>query len=70
MAVFFHAIHAQKIKIIAMLKSVVEQVDAPGRIRGTKQINPIGRNVWIVRKPGEKRILVIRNNTVRITLIM
>jgi len=69
-AVFFHAIHAQKIKIIAMLKSVVEQVDAPGRIIGTKQINPIGRNVWIVRKPGEKRILVIRNNTVRITLIM
>jgi hypothetical protein len=65
-----HAIHAQRIKNIAMLRSVVAPVDALGRIIGTKQIHPIGRNVWIVRNPGEKRILVIRNNIVRITLIM
>jgi len=55
-----------------MIKNAGEQVDEPGRRKTTQQINPIDRNVWIVRKPGEQDILlvIIRNNTVRIILNM
>jgi mRNA-degrading endonuclease RelE of RelBE toxin-antitoxin system len=71
-AALFHAIHALKIKIIAMLKSVVEQVDAPGRISSTKQINPIGSSVRIIRRGGVRvvRLINTRENTVIVIPIM
>jgi hypothetical protein len=68
----FHAIPASKIKNIAVLKNAAEQVDAPGRRKIVLQINLIGSNVLIIRKPGVSNVRPIntRKNTVSYILSM
>jgi hypothetical protein len=55
-----------------MPKNAVEQVGAPGRKKIVLQINPTGNNVCNIKESGVSSVLPtnIRNNTVRVILIM
>jgi len=68
-----HLIHVLKeARSFAVLKNVSEQADVPGKRKIMLLINATVKNVWIIKGPGERNILlvIIRNYTGRITLIM
>jgi hypothetical protein len=57
-----------KINNIATMQNAVEQVEEPGSLRTTLQINPIRRNVCTIREPGASndRLINIKENTGRV----